>query len=63
MNKISYDKLKEKTIVVTKTPLPGYNFTNILQLLIIILKLVWVCPQHQYKTLSFIKYSKSVANA
>ena len=33
MNKISYDKLKEKTIVVTKTPLPGYNFTNILQLL------------------------------
>ena len=34
MNKISYEKLKEKTLIVTKTPLPGYNLTNILQLLV-----------------------------
>jgi omega-hydroxy-beta-dihydromenaquinone-9 sulfotransferase len=33
MNKISYEKIKEKTLIVTKTPLPGYNFTNILKLL------------------------------
>ncbi|MDH7506858.1 MAG: sulfotransferase [Candidatus Thermoplasmatota archaeon] len=33
MNNISYEKIKEKTLVFTKTPLPGYTFTNVLQLL------------------------------
>ena len=33
MDKISYEKIKEKTLVVTKTPIPGYNLVNILQLL------------------------------
>lgn len=33
MDKLSYEKIKEKTLVVTKTPLPGYNFTNFLQIL------------------------------
>ena len=33
MDKLDYEKIKEKTLIVTKTPLPGYNFTNILQLL------------------------------